>query len=62
MTHQIKNQHDSHIVDEAIRDGIKVMLDKGLDHTYVFGMKVSVVRDFRKDDFRETTVEVEYEI
>lgn len=59
MTHEIKNQDGNHIIDERIRDEIKDMIDKGLDYTYVDKAKVSVIRDFRKDNFRGTIVEVE---
>ena len=59
MTHEIKTKDGKHITEDRIRDEIKDMLDKGVDYTYIDGMKVSVFRDFKKDDLRETVVEVE---
>ena len=61
MTHTITNQDGKFIHEPKIRTEIQDMIDKGLDYTYFDGKKISVMRDYRCDDIRETVIEVEYE-
>ena len=57
--HEIKNQNDKHITDPKHRKEIEETLIRGLDYTYIDGVKVTVVKHFDKTDDMETIVHVE---
>ena len=58
MTHEIKNQHDKHIMDELIRDEINYALEHGLFETYFNDKRIDIVSDKKSDDGRVTLVEI----
>ena len=57
--HEIKNQHDHHIIDEKIREEIIFALDHDMDHTYFESVRIDIKEDKRTDKERVTIVKVE---
>ncbi len=60
IEHTIKNQHDKYIYGKYEIEEILHMLENDLDYTYINDNKVSLVKDYKKEDgTRETIVQVE---
>lgn len=59
-THQIINQNDAFIHDEAIRDEIIYALEHDMDYTYFDKTRIDIVEDRNYADERVTLVEVEF--
>ena len=59
LNHSIKNQHGKHIYKREHLEAILSMLHNGKDGIEIDGHKVTVQRDFRKHDSRETVLFIE---
>jgi len=59
MTHEIKTIYGTHIIDQHIRDEVNHMIRKGIDTNTINGKKVEIVKSYKTNDMRETTIQVE---
>ena len=56
MHHEIKNQHDKHIIEDDIRKCIISTIEHDMVYTYYEGVKIEIVSHFVDHDGSKKTI------